>query len=208
MDIKENIAKNITTYRKASNLTQLDLAEKLHYSDKAVSKWERGDAVPDIVTLKSIADLFGITVDTLIGDPKRAKPKSKYNLSKRRIILAACSAGIVWLVAIVAYAFIGLIFEELISVSWLSLIVAIPITFIVLLVLTSVWGKNIWNAVFSSFLVWTLLLAVYLCLFKLLSTPPLRLWLIFIIGIPLQVLIVLWFTYKNVNRQHKDNAEI
>ena len=111
MDIKENIAKNITTYRKASNLTQLDLAEKLHYSDKAVSKWERGDAVPDIVTLKSIADLFGITVDTLIGDPKRAKPKSKYNLSKRRIILAACSAGLVWLVAIVAYAFIGLIFE-------------------------------------------------------------------------------------------------
>lgn len=208
MDIKENIAKNIIIYRKSANLTQLDLAEKLHYSDKAVSKWERGEAVPDIVTLKSIADLFGITVDTLISEPKQAKPKSKYNLSKRRIIIAACSAGLVWLVAIVIYAFIGLVFEELLNVSWLSLIVAIPITFIVLLVLTSVWGKNIFNAIFSSLLVWTFLLAVYLCLFKLLYHPHNRLWLIFIIGIPLQALIILWFTYKKVNKPNTEQSEI
>ena len=42
MDIKLNLAENLVKYRKHFNLTQAELAEKLNYSDKAVSKWERG----------------------------------------------------------------------------------------------------------------------------------------------------------------------
>ena len=60
MDIKENLANNIASHRKALKLTQAELAQKLNYSDKAVSKWERGEAVPDLVVLKQIADFFGI----------------------------------------------------------------------------------------------------------------------------------------------------
>ena len=67
-DIKAIIAKNITDLRLAKGLTQLELAEQLHYSDKAVSKWERGESVPEISTLMAIADLFGVTLDHLVNE--------------------------------------------------------------------------------------------------------------------------------------------
>ena len=62
-NIKANIAKNIIELRKKNNWTQAELADKLNYSDKAVSKWERAEAVPDIETLHALAELFGVTVD-------------------------------------------------------------------------------------------------------------------------------------------------
>ena len=65
-DIKQIIAKNIASLRTDSKLTQLELAEKLNYSDKAISKWERGESIPDVITLKAVADLFGVTVDYLL----------------------------------------------------------------------------------------------------------------------------------------------
>ena len=62
-DFKRIIANNITELRRSVPLTQAELAEKLNYSDKAVSKWERGESIPDVIVLKQIADLFGVTVD-------------------------------------------------------------------------------------------------------------------------------------------------
>ncbi|MBR5900709.1 MAG: helix-turn-helix transcriptional regulator [Clostridia bacterium] len=70
MNVKENLAINIAKHRKALGLTQAELAEQLNYSDKAVSKWERGDAVPEITVLKQLADFYGVTVDTLLSQPK------------------------------------------------------------------------------------------------------------------------------------------
>ena len=67
-NLKLIIAKNITELRRAASMTQLDLAQKLNYSDKAVSKWERAESVPDISVLKSVAELFGVKVDNLITD--------------------------------------------------------------------------------------------------------------------------------------------
>ena len=60
---QELLAKNLVYYRKASGLTQLELAEKFNYSDKSISKWERGEGFPDVFVLKSLADFYGITVD-------------------------------------------------------------------------------------------------------------------------------------------------
>lgn len=65
-DIKNNIAKNITELRILNNMTQMELAEKLNYSDKTISKWERGDSSPDISVLVEIADMFGVTLDYLV----------------------------------------------------------------------------------------------------------------------------------------------
>ena len=56
--IKSNIAKNLTAYRKRCNLTQSQLAEKINYSDKAVSKWERGEGVPDTLVLLKMCEIF------------------------------------------------------------------------------------------------------------------------------------------------------
>ena len=67
-DMRLIIAKNLIDLRKSQGMTQLELAERLNYSDKAVSKWERGESLPDITVIKTIADLFGVTVDYLITE--------------------------------------------------------------------------------------------------------------------------------------------
>ena len=67
--LKNQIGANIAAYRKSRGMTQATLAEKLNYSDKAVSKWERGESVPDVMTLVAIARQFGVTVDELVQDP-------------------------------------------------------------------------------------------------------------------------------------------
>ena len=197
MDVKENLAQNLIMFRKSVNLTQAELALKLNYSDKAVSKWERGESVPDLAVLKQIADFYGTTIDTLISEPKEAKPKRQRNLGKKRCIIALCSAGLVWLVATVFFTFANLIFPT-ITETWLAFIYAIPVTLIVLLVLTSVWGKTLFNSICTSLLVWTIILAVYLTLINTLINPPVALWMVFLIGIPLQILTILWFSYKKI----------
>ena len=66
MEQKDIIAANLTGYRKKAGLSQLELAKKLNYSNKNISKWENGETTPNIFTLKQIADLYGITVDALL----------------------------------------------------------------------------------------------------------------------------------------------
>ena len=65
-DIKTAFAENLQILRKEAHITQSELAEKLNYSDKAISKWERAEAIPDVITVKEIADTFGVTVDWLL----------------------------------------------------------------------------------------------------------------------------------------------
>lgn len=197
MDIKENLAINLVQYRKDAGLTQAELAEKLNYSDKAVSKWERGESVPDLYVLKQIADFYGVTIDLLISEPSTAKPKPAYSKSKFRTIVAVCSTMLVWLVATVAFAFINIIIPS-ITRTWLAFIYAMPITCIVLLVLTSVWKKKITTAVIISLLVWTCILSIFLSLLFILPTPPRTLWLMFLTGIPLQVMIIFWSIYRKM----------
>ena len=67
--LRFQIGANIAAYRKQANLTQAGLANQLNYSDKAVSKWERGDSVPDVLTLVQLAELFGVSVNDLLSDP-------------------------------------------------------------------------------------------------------------------------------------------
>ncbi len=192
--IKDNLSTNIVRYRKALNLTQAELAEKLNYSDKAVSKWERGEAVPDLYVLKQLANLFETKIDNLIEKPKENKTNSIHNLGKKRTIICLCATGLVWLVAICFFTFLDIIIPT-VKPTWLFFIYALPISFVVLLVLTSVWGKSLINTIIISLLVWTTLLAVYLTLTNMLVSPPANLWEIFLIGIPLQGLAIFWFMY-------------
>ncbi|MBQ3219340.1 MAG: helix-turn-helix domain-containing protein [Clostridia bacterium] len=197
MDIKENLAQNLIRYRKTLGLTQAELAEKLNYTDKAVSKWERGESVPDLYVLKQLADFYGVKIDTLISEPKKDKPQLLRNISKIRAIICLCCTGLVWLIAILCFSLLGIIFPSITN-SWLAFIYALPITCIILLVLTAVWHKKLTNTIIISILVWTVILSIYLSLFHLLPTIPSNLWMIFLIGIPLQALTIFWFMYRKV----------
>ena len=99
---QELLAKNLAYYRKASGLTQLELADKFNYSDKSVSKWERGEGFPDIFVLKSLADFYGITVDDFYQSEHKAVKVSQ-NKKRKQTYLKLLSIGINWLVIVLTF---------------------------------------------------------------------------------------------------------
>ena len=191
-ELKSIVAKNLIYYRKLANLTQAELAEKLCYSDKAVSKWERGESLPDVVVLKQIADLYSISVDTLLADNEKKKRSVKDLLpllKQKHILITLMAIGLVWVVATVVFACIGMVIPDVENV-WLAFMYALPASFVVAVVFTEIWGSNISRAVSISGLMWTLALALYL------TFGFAKKWLVFIIPIPLQILIVTWYIYR------------
>ena len=93
-EIKENFSQNLCKLRKARNLTQLQLAEKLNYSDKAISKWEVGSVIPDVETLTHIAEFFGLTVNDLIYKKKQNILNAFF---KNHLFITLSSIGLLWL---------------------------------------------------------------------------------------------------------------
>lgn len=187
MELKHIIAKNIARLRRENSMTQLALAEKLNYSDKAVSKWESGASVPDIVVLKEIADLFGVTVDSLLSEEGRFEKKGTSRIRVHTIV-TLLSVGLVWFIA--TLFFVSFTMGGVGARLWLFFVWAVPVSLIVALVFNSIWGKRRLNYLIISFLMWTLLASVYFTAFK--YNP----WLIFVMGVPGQAIICLWSGMK------------
>ena len=190
-DYKKIIANNITELRKAVPYTQAELAEKLNYSDKAVSKWERGESLPDVVVLKQIADLFGVTVDYLLEEvhPLSATMQSvPRQLKINRLLVTGLSCMLTLLIA--TFAFVVLALATDLSRLWLAYIYCIPVCAIIAIVFNSIWGIKKLNYLFISILMWGVLASIYLTIGDYSS------WLIFVIGIPGQLIILLWSGMK------------
>lgn len=194
-ELKSLIGKNIGEYRKIAGLSQLDLAKKLNYSDKAISKWERGESLPDIIILKQIADIFGITVNDLIGykDTRKKKIDLKKIVQNKKLLLSL-SVGLVWLVATVIFVFMQLL-NLLNNYNWLVFVYAISASSIVSIIFFIKWKKTILLTISESILIWSIALSI--CLSVMYS----KIWLILMILIPLQILTILWnwFWYKRKN---------
>ena len=162
-EIKQNIADNLSKLRTSAGITQAQLAESLNYTDKAVSKWERAESVPDITVLKRIADRFGVTVDWLITDHGNNAPAPDKAVQHARrhnhLLITLLAVVCVWFIATAVFVVLGGLG---ISHKWLAYIWAVPVSMIVLLVFNAIWGKYRRNFVFISLLVWTILAAIYI----------------------------------------------
>ena len=194
MELKQIIADNIGALRREAEMTQSELAEKLNYSDKAVSKWERGESVPDVTVLKSIADLFGVSVDYLLAEDHTPAeipvPVTKKKLRFNNHTWITCiSILIVWLVATFVFVMFDMITPHII-IHWLSFIYAIPVSMVVWLVFNTLWFNRRRNFLIISLLMWTLLISLYL------SLLTFNIWQIFVLGIPGQAIVVLWSRIK------------
>ena len=193
-DLKAIIAENIVQLRRENGLTQVELAEKLNYSDKAVSKWERGESLPDISVLKQIADMFNVTVDYLLKSDHSAERETMARVSRRkhrnRAIITGISIMLVWLVATVVFFILDA--STAVGLDRLSICFsyAIPATMIVWLIFNTLWFNKRRNFLIVSLLMWTSLGAIFLTLFDF------SLWLMFIVGIPAQIIIFLWSGIK------------
>ncbi len=198
--LKLQLGANIVSYRKRMGLTQVGLAEKLNYSDKAVSKWERGESMPDVLTLVQMAELFDITVDDLLADPnalpenhgivvekmEKAVEKTLKRKADKNSILGLSSL-LVWFVALLLFVVLSSVGIEK---SWMAFFYAIPATGVVMLSLRSAWKDFRWNKTLISIIMWGGLLSIYI---SLLVFAEANIWKLFLLGIPGQLAVFFWF---------------
>ena len=198
-NLKLIIAANISDLRRKHNMTQLDLAEKLNYTDKAISKWERGESIPDVLVLKQIAGMFEVSVDYLLEKEHQAPLREEQVAeSKRRQSIRArgfvtgMSILLVWLVATVLFMIADMAGPEQIS-HWLVFVYAVPASMIVWLVLNSIWFNKRRNYLIISLLMWSVLITVYVTIW---TVSNYNAWIIFMLGLPGQAIIAMWSRLK------------
>lgn len=185
-ELRTIIARNIAFYRKDAGHTQAALAELLQYSDKSISKWERGDGLPDICVLYRIAGLYHITVNDLLD------PKAKRNKAQQRLLIMLLSMGLVWLIAVIAF-FILMLFDF--GDSWLCFIYAIPACGILATIFCSLWYSYLPRCISVSFLIWSCALSIHLTASVIPSLPNLP--LIYMIAGVMQLLCIGWFLLRS-----------
>ncbi len=199
-EIKSAIAQNIIRLRRSHNMTQAELAEKLSYTDKAVSKWERGESIPDVLVLKQIADLFQIRIDDLLVMPDEHEPlptqTNAVPVVRNRGFITGMCVLLVWLIATLLFV----IFESATSFDthWMAFVYAVPTTLTVWLIFNAVWFNKRRNFLIVSLLMWSVLGALYLTLFLADINMP----LLFALGIPGQIIILMWSGIK-LKAKHK-----
>lgn len=193
-DIKSVIAENISRLRRENNMTQIELAERLNYSDKAISKWERGESVPDISVLKAIADLFGVSVDYLISSEHEkitesadADAEIAKNKKRKHMMVAGMSVLLVWLVAATVFVPIDIVITDAVA-HWLTFVYAVPASMLVWLVFNSIWFNRRRNFLIVSLMMWSLIAAIHLSVL----IGGYNFWQFYLIGIPGQLIIILW----------------
>ena len=188
-DIKSNVAKNITELRILNNMTQMELGEKLNYSDKTISKWERAESSPDLSALVEMADLFGVTLDYLIRseniEEAVVERKTKEASFNRRAVSYIAEGG-GWIVAIFAFIVTTLITNQM-TFQWLYFVYALPVVLIVKLIFNSIWFNPRHNYLIISALMWSIFVAIHITFlyFKV------NVSLIYLLGIAGQIVIIL-----------------
>ena len=213
-ELKSRVGANIARLRRERGLTQAELAERINYSDKAVSKWERAESLPDVLTLISLAEQLSTDLNTLTGmsaepQPETAaapepvpekvqpqKPVKKHRTADRGVI-QQLSSILVWVVALFLYMVLDAFGVKNL---WLLFVVAVPANAIVLLSLRSAWKLYGMNRILISVIMWSTLLVIYLLLLVL---GRVNVWRILPMGLLGQAAILLWF--KMFRSEKEDN---
>lgn len=190
METKDIIAGNIIGLRKKKGLTQAELAAQLGFTDKAISKWERGLSLPDAPTLQELATFFGVDVNYLftahVYDP--LDKESEQKLRRKEIWIKAIYVGSLFLIFVILSAIllsaIADIYDETAKIR-AYLFILPGLAFLALLINVAFGHNGRMNLILSSLLTWALADALYYFLGH-------RLVLIFAIAAVIQIAIVLF----------------
>lgn len=206
-ELKLKIGANIIHYRKAMGITQAELAQRLNYSDKAVSKWERGESIPDVLTLVDIAGQFHITINQLVYGPQEEQqeaqepvelpleepempdkpPRITDRIRHNRKVIQGLVSVLVWIVVL---AFYVLLDSFQLPYLWLLFLIGIPAHAITLLSLRSAWQMYSWNQALISIIMWGSLICLYAVIYLI---SQVSIWRLFLMGVLGQTAIILWF---------------
>lgn len=201
-DINAIIGNNLLKLRKNKKLTQLELAEKFNYSDKSISKWEKGESLPNVEILCELAEFYGVTMNDLTSDKeisfetqshdakKEKKNKAEKNKIPRmfstKLMIALLSVVAVWLCATILFVALKLILDinYFMCFMWAGVI-----SMVVLIIFNGIWGRMRYLFPILTVLLWLLLASIHVQVF---IHTSYNIWPTYFLGIPLQLLIILW----------------
>ena len=189
-DIKELVSQNLISLRKQNNLTQVELSEKINYSDKAISRWEKGEVLPSLEILQDLAYLYNVPISYFLEEhpdnyTKNLKEKTIniYTAIMLMIILA------IWTIAI----FLFFVLAQYKDVYYpMCFIWPIPMTAFTVQLVIQYFIKSKYSIIPASIGLWTLIASFYL------QKISLNLWPIFLLGIPIQIAIILTDLVKKI----------
>lgn len=187
-ELRQTVAANIIRLRAAAGMTQAELGEKLSYSDKSVSKWERAAALPDLLVLRNMAELFGVDVDYFLHEHNEPTPDGmplKGDFPDYGMIIGVCVASICTL-AVLVFVVLWLFGH----IVWLVPVAAVPVTLIAVLVLNSLWRNGRGNVWLVMALVLSLLVLVYLIFMAW------NIWQLFLVLLPAELVVYLSFQIR------------
>ena len=193
--LKEIVGENLTELRKNKKLTQLELAEKLNYSDKSISKWEKGDCLPEFEVLYTLCKFYGVTMDYLVT-PKEEN-KSAYVLDKdeqkrnfvNHILITVLVNMVFWFIATIIFVYA--LFKNASEPFWLTFIYAVPVSCLVTAVFARGYFKHarlLYFIIWSVF-VWSLITSVFLTTLNYGDV----IWPLYLVGVPAQGALVAWY---------------
>lgn len=185
------VSQNLIKFRTSAGMTQAELAEKLCYSDKSISKWERGEGLPDLNILIKLSKIYHVSLDELVGqevEPKKLNLLAKFQKHKK-LFISLLAGGLVWFVATAIFVTLFMV-PSTSHFAWLSFVYAIPVCAIVELVFSVLWSNELVNAFFASCILWGSVLSV--CL----SINWSKIWLLCVCAAAFEILIIFWFVFR------------
>ena len=191
-DIKKVIGKNLQDLRKRKKYTQQQLGEVLGYSDKAISKWEKGESLPDIEVLFEIAQFYEVTLDFLTTegnyDDKKDLTLPKYE-KRNKIIIALLFSTLVWFLVLMIFVYCTMIK----IIYWPVFVYGVPLNSIILYGFNLKWGKRVFNLPILTIFNWGVVISLYLTFVYF----NVNFWVVILLGIPVQIAIILWSQIKH-----------
>lgn len=197
-DLRKIIGDNLSELRKRRGLTQLELAEKFNYTDRAISKWENGDTLPDVEVLYNLCEFYGVTIDYLTHEENsQFKTKGTPLTKSNKIVISALVCSIVWMLATVIFVYCLLRGK---GVIWQIFVCAVPVNCLLVVYFNHIYFHNRLTAFIAwSVFIWSTLASTYL------SFGDYRnLWPLFLLGIPAQISMIFWL---NIRRPLKDKKK-
>ena len=198
-DMNAIIGNNLLKLRKNMKLTQMEVAEKFNYSDKSISKWEKGESLPSVEVLCDLAQFYGVTLDDLTRENENQEIETKKQEKKEKkekthtprmfstkLMITLLSVGAAWLCATILFVVLKLCLNINYFMSFMWAGVA---SCIVLIVFNSIWGRMRYLFFILTALLWLTLASLQI---QILLPTNINIWPVYFLGIPLQILIILW----------------
>ena len=193
-ELKLITASNIIRLRTNAGMTQAKLGAALNYSDKTISKWERGDALPDAYVLTQMAEIFGVTVDYILSSHDGWEAPQEQNTDPERSysaqVLMALIFVAVWTTALTVFVVLWL-FD---IIWWRIFVIALPVSILVLLIFACIFKQR----KPLPYIIGARVLSVFIVLFFFI--PHKAPWQLFLIALPSLVIV---FLACNIKRRPK-----